>query len=142
MTMSASKRMAKRQYCQLRRPPEELVELAGLVSRLIDKYLSQGSSAADELNLRFRPCLDAIIRREITEPQNEMPRVRLQGTDQNNCRDLTGAYSQLRVLLRGDDKSTPDEMARFREDMVWRRKHFAAELGVELELTDEEWFEL
>ena len=122
--------------------PDELVEMAQKLTVLLDRHLAEGSSAADEINLALRFAIDAVLRREVVEPVRPLPLVQLIGTDRKRVPELTATYSAFASLLRGIDRSTPDEMARFREDMVWRRKHFAAELGVELELTDEEWFEL
>ena len=122
--------------------PEELVEMARELAELIDRHLAEGSSAADEINNAYRIHVDAVLRREVREPLLQTPRVRLIGTDRKRVPHLTARYATFASFLRGDDNSTPRQMERFREHTVWRRKHFAAEFGVELELTDEEWFEL
>ena len=82
------------------------------------------------------------MRGEITELIADIPRPILDNTDFKQRKDLGDARAWFLSLLIDHDDSTPEMMQFFQNNTVRRRKHFAEKFGVDLDLTDEQWWEL
>ena len=124
--------------------PDELVVAAAELNEAIARHRADGSDAAQFIDAVFRPHIERVLRREqtqtITTIRNDR---RLYDTDiVEKRRDLESAMSHFRMLLRGADNSTERRMTEFFTDTVRRRRVLAERHGIELELTDEEWWQL
>ena len=131
--------------------PPELIEVAQDLDRLIAHHRADGSSAAELIDDEMRQFIDDVLAEKITEPINEDWRT-IQGrrpiqwgsTDryQKHRKDLNSAKVKFEYLLIGYDHSTPSSVASVRCTALIFRKEVARRLGIELELTDEEWWQL
>ncbi len=123
--------------------PQVLVDAAVEFDRLLGVEIAKGERGAEVLNLYMRRYIDAALRRELVEPATKLGEpIDLHGTGFRGLRDLHEAYAYFVALLDGRDNSPEPQKASYRKLMVIRRKHFAEEFRVDLDLTDEEWWEL
>ncbi len=123
--------------------PQVLIDAAVEFDRLLGEEIANGERAAEVVNMFMRPRIDAVLRREIVEPLPGIAEpIDLHGTGFHLLRDLHEAYAYFVALLDARDNSPESQKAFHRKMMVMRRKHFAEEFGVDLDLTDEEWWEL
>ena len=124
--------------------PDELVVAAGELNDAIARHLAEGSDAARFVDDAFRPHIERVLRREQVETVAEVRTHRgLYDTDiVEKRRDLESAMVYFEMLLGGTDNSTEAKMTRFYNDTIRRRRVMAERCGVELDLTDEEWWQL
>ena len=132
--------------------PAELIEAAQTLDRLIAFHRVDGSTAAELIEEDMRPFIDAAIAEKITEPIDEnwwgtrRPRpVNWEDhTDryEDNRKDLNAATVAFKYMLIGDDDSTPKRVEQLRNTALMVRKELARRLDIELDLTDEEWWQL
>ena len=132
--------------------PPELIEVAQDLDRLIAHHRADGSSAAELIDDEMRQFIDDVLAEKITEPIKEDWRM-IQGRRPINWEDNSDLYIEKRkalnaaavkfeYLLIGYDNSTPEEVARTRELGLTVRKEIARRRGIDLDLTDEQWWQL
>ena len=121
--------------------PEELVEAARTLERHLDEHLAQGAEAAKMLDFYMRKYINQALARQVTE-KVEIYTHGLLETDLRDRSELSRAYIDFKSLMGGTDHSNPQMMAIIRKATIAQRKNKAVELGLELDLTDEEWWEL
>ena len=132
--------------------PLELIEAAQDLDRLISYHRADGSTAAELIEDEMRQFIDAVLAGKITEPIDENWR-QVQGRRPINWEDSTDRYEKHRedlnyakvgfeYLLIGHDRSTPEEIERTRETCLSVRKELARRWDIELDLTDEQWWQL
>ena len=124
-----------------KRTPDELVELAERLEALITKYYWEGSTGATELN-GLMGLIEQVKAREITEPMKDFAVSKIDDTDIRQFPDLQKVFNRFSNEISGSDFSSPEMMRIFRRSTVNYRKKVAADLGLDLELTDDEWWEL
>lgn len=123
--------------------PDELVEAAKLFRDLLDDFLETGSLTAVEFDSYYRQVLNDVIDRKLTEPIDVRVPADLKYFPDFEAREgLGSAYINFDSLLRGSDHSSKASMSIIRKATIMQRKAKAAELGMELELTDDEWFDI
>ena len=123
------------------RTPDELVELAERLEALITKYYWEGSTGATEL-IGLMGLIEQVKAREITEPMKGLAVSKIDDTDIRQFPDLQKVFNRFSNEISGSDFSSPEMMRMFRRSTVNYRKKVAADLGLDLELTDDEWWEL
>ena len=132
--------------------PLELIEAAQDLDRLISYHRADGSTAAELIEDEMRQFIDAVLAGKITEPIDENWR-QVQGRRPINWEDHTDLYADDRkdlnsatvafeYMLIGHDDSTPREIARVRNVGLMVRKELARRWDIELDLTDEQWWQL
>ena len=125
--------------------PQEIVDAAVALDEAIARHRDDGSVAAGLLEEKIRHLIDGAIAREITEPQQpKAMAVRWSDTDLVDERrsDLSSALATFEHLVYGIDRTTPEALASSKRSELNFRKHIAKRMGVELDLTDEEWWQL
>ena len=126
--------------------PQVLIDAAAELNATIARHLSDDSDASRYMEHALRPHIEAVLRREVTEPvSRDDMRIdrRLYDSDIiEKRRDLESAWSTFVDLISGHDHSTEDAKDLFRWAVVGQRKTKAERLGLELDLTDEEWWQL
>lgn len=121
--------------------PEELVDAARVFERHLDEHLAQGAQAAKELDFYCRRYINKALNRQVTEPE-EVYTHGLSETDLQGRKQLNRAFVDFSDLIEGVDHSRPGMMAIVRQATIAQRKKKAAELDLQLDLTDEEWWQL
>lgn len=123
--------------------PQVLVDAAMDLDHWLGLEMANGERAAEVVNTFMRARIDAVLRREVVEPMAGIAEPNdLHGTGFHHLDDLHEAYAYFVALLDARDNSSESRMAWFRRSMVMRRKLLAERFGVELDLTDEQWWEL
>ena len=121
--------------------PDELVELAERLEYLITKYYWEGSTGAIALVGLIR-LIEKVKARGVTEPVRDFAVSRIDDTDIHDFPDLLKVFNRFTDEIRGTDYSSPEIMGMLRRSAVTYKKKVAADLGLDLELTDDEWWEL
>lgn len=125
--------------------PQELVDAAQKLDQLIETHRNDGSLAAELIDNQFRHLIDAVLARTVTEPvQQTWQPVKWGDTDlyEPKRKDLERAWGDLVDLATGYDKSSPAAMKMARRMALKVRQKVAKQMGVELDLTDQEWWQL
>ncbi len=122
--------------------PQVLVDAAEEFDALLAKHGAEGSTGAAMLELFIRRHIDAVLRREVVEPVNIKTPIGFRGTDVKDINELSSMYAYFRSLMRGDDNTRPKYLEFAKRHTIRQRRHMAAEFGVELNLTDDEVWEL
>jgi len=131
--------------------PPELIEAARALNASITRHLDDDSLAAQLIEREWRPFIDDVLAEKITEPIDEdwrsiagRPPIRWGDTDlyAKNRKDLETAIVRFETLIIGLDQTTPERVARVKAMVLTARKKVAQNMGVELDLTDEEWWQL
>ena len=132
--------------------PPELIEAARVLDDAITRHSADGSSAAPLIDKQMRQLINDVLDKKITKPINEN---QLEARGQSSYvwedrtdryekerRDLNSATVTFQYLLIGHDNSTPAAIARTRKMALSIRKELARRWGVDLDLTDEQWWQL
>ena len=131
--------------------PQRLIEAARTLDAEIERHQEDGSEAAGYIDMLFRPLINDVLAEKIAEPVDEnwrheqgLPIVRWGDTDlyEEKRAPLNRAWVDFKVLVEGRDEVTPEKMEGILEVGLSLRKELAKRLGLELELTDEEWWQL
>jgi len=123
--------------------PEELVRAAILLRELLDEFLATGSAIAQDFDNYLGEIIKKVLSKQITEPVDlRVPPDMKYEEDFAQRDDLRRAYIDFLQLVRGTDHSDPHSMSIVRRATVMQRKAKAAEIGLDLELTDDQWFAL
>lgn len=122
--------------------PDELVAAAEAVCAAIERH--EGTEAATAVHGLLKKHIKASLSRRITKPVDDLPSLKYlyDSTNYVELDGLEGSVSTFKNLLSGTDWSSEEDRASIRRDRILRKQIFAGEHELQLELTDDEWFDL
>ena len=126
--------------------PPKVVEAAQILDAAIKKHLAQRSIAAEWIENDIREILDSALAGTLTEtlPPRTLETWHIGHTndiDINQRFDLREAFSDFRMYMTGRDELKPEDYDGLRRLAVKARRIFLKrDWGIDLDLTDEEWW--
>ena len=126
--------------------PPKVVELAQVLDASIKKHLAQRSIAAEWIENDIREILDSALAGTLTEtvPPRTLDTWHIGLTndiDINQRFDLREAYYTFNRYITGNDELKPEDYDRLIRLAVKARKIYSKrDWGLDLDLTDEEWW--